>query len=45
MKWDMWKAITEIGRSLPVQGAWIEMMYAAIDPFTPRVAPRAGSVD
>ena len=22
--------------SLPVRGAWIEMRYAAIDPFTPR---------
>ena len=32
-------------RSLPVRGAWIEILYADVIPTEDEVAPRAGSVD
>ena len=33
------------GASLPVRGAWIEIITAAYAPYASLVAPRAGSVD
>ena len=34
-----------VTRSLPVRGAWIEIMYLIIISTTPFVAPCEGSVD
>ena len=33
-----------IGRSLPVRGAWVEIVLAQLLTYQPEVAPRAGSV-
>lgn len=31
--------------SLPVRGAWVEIVVVGVDPFGRVVAPRAGSMD
>ena len=45
MKLEVETVYTNEGRSLPVRGAWIEILRGSHADVTMRVAPRAGSVD
>ena len=45
LKWEQRRAAMEKKRSLPVRGAWIEIIRAYPHGTTCPVAPRAGSVD
>ena len=45
LKLEVERVYTNEGRSLPVRGAWIEMIYKIWFIIYRIVAPRAGSVD
>ena len=45
LKLDEIKTILLEEKSLPVRGAWIEIIHTSVPALTASVAPRAGSVD
>ena len=44
MKCDRVRSVCATRRSLPVRGAWVEMLQSNIKSIRKEVAPRAGSV-